>query len=964
MPDWSGEIRKRLVGLRVDPSREASIVEEISQHLDDRYTELVAAGSAPDAARRALLAELAGPGLVSALKEALPAPLPSRTPPPEGGGGLLTGLAKDFRYGARRLRLEPGFALVAIVSLALGIGANTAIFQLVDAVRLRNLPVERPAELVNVRIKPHEGGRTGSFSGHWPQLTSILWDRLRTEQKAFSKLAVWSSDRVNLASGGQARYAQALWVSGTFFDTVGVPPLQGRLLGPADDMPGCPSPAVVLSEGFWRRELGGRALASGETLAIEGHRFEIAGVAPARFFGIEVGRAFDVVLPACAEDLIAESPRTANRSAWWLAAIGRLAPGWTLEKANAHLSAISKGIFEATLPPEYDAADVKNYLGFQLNARPASTGFSDLREDYADPLWLLLGISTLVLLIACANIANLMVARASARQREIAVRLALGASRRRLIRQLLAESLVLAAAGAACGAALAQALGRVLVTFLSTRDTQWFVAMPLDLRLLGFTAGIAVLTCVLFGLLPAIQASRTDPIEAMKSGGRGIAGGGARLSVRRALVVSQVALSLVLLVGALLFVRSLRNLLSLDAGFRRDHILVVGADFSRLHVPRERRTEFKRQLASGLRNVPGVTGAALARLVPLGGDTWNEHVSIEGTEVKRKNANFNRVGPGYFRAMGTAILAGRDFEDRDGPQSEPVAIVTETFARKFLAGSSAIGRSFQVDNMDGVVAQTFRIVGIVRDTKYEELREDFTPIVYLAQAQDKEPGRGPRSSSAPICRSRRSCPLSARRSAASAPRSTSCIVRSPKSCRTASSASASWRACPPSSASSPRSSRWSASTGSSRTWSCGAATRSACAWPWARRGATSSPRAARGGHAARHRSRRRDRPRRGCRDAGPLAPLRPDAERSRDDRDGRRGPRRRGDRREPPAGSPRGDARSGRGAAAGVGDSPRASRPTGAPLNRSQRGASSHIWREIRHVPFGIFLITLRYVPG
>ena len=377
--------------------------------------------------------------------------------------------------------------------------------------------------------------------------------------------------------------------------------------------------------------------------------------------------------------------------------------------------------------------------GFQLVAKRAATGFSDLREGYSDPLWLLLGISALVLLIACANIANLMVARASARQREIAVRMALGASRRRLIRQLLAESLVLAAAGAACGAALAQALSRLLISFLSTRDAEWFVETPRDLRLLAFTAAIAGLTCVLFGLLPALQASRTDPLEAMKTGGRGIAGAGARLSVRRALVVAQVALSLVLLVGSLLFVRSLVNLQSLDAGFRTDHILAIGADYTRAGVPRERRTTFRRELLDRVKAVPGVTAAAGVRVVPLSGNFWNENISVDGTGVRRQTANFNRITPGYFQTMDTAFLAGRDFEDRDGPGSEPVAIVTETFARKFLPGANPIGRSFQVDAETSAGAKHHRIVGLVRDTKYGELREDFTPIAFLPEAQDEQP---------------------------------------------------------------------------------------------------------------------------------------------------------------------------------------------------------------------------------
>jgi putative ABC transport system permease protein len=344
-----------------------------------------------------------------------------------------------------------------------------------------------------------------------------------------------------------------------------------------------------------------------------------------------------------------------------------------------------------------------------------------------------------VLLIACANIANLMVARASVRQREIAIRLALGASRRRLVRQLLAESLVLAAAGALAGAALAQLLSRKLLGFLATHDTQWVVEMPLDLRLLAFTAGIAVATCVLFGLLPAVQASRTDPIEAMKSSGRGVAGGGARLAVRRALVVSQIALSLVLLVGALLFVRSLRNLLTLDAGFGRDHVLVVTLDHTRLHVPKEQRVALRNDALEHVRAVPGVLDASVARLVPLGGRYWNDSVSIEGTTVRHQTANFNQVGPGYFRAIGSKLLAGRDFTAQDDVSGRPVAIVTETFARKFLAGASPIGRTVQIDNQGGDTVRRFEIVGLAQDSKYFEMREDFQPLVYLSQAQDRDP---------------------------------------------------------------------------------------------------------------------------------------------------------------------------------------------------------------------------------
>jgi putative ABC transport system permease protein len=266
--------------------------------------------------------------------------------------------------------------------------------------------------------------------------------------------------------------------------------------------------------------------------------------------------------------------------------------------------------------------------------------------------------------------------------------------------------------------------------------------MPLDMRLLAFTAAVAALTCVLFGLLPAVHASRTDPIEAIKTGGRGVAGAGAKLSVRRALVVAQVALSLVLLVGSLLFVRSLRNLLTLDAGFRRDHVLSIRADYARARVPREQRTAFRRELLDRLRAVPGVTSAAGVRIVPLGGDFWNESISVEGTEVRRESANFNRISPGYFETLGTPLLAGRDFEDRDGPGSEPVAIVTEAFGRKFLPGRSPVGQVFQTDNEAGGGALRYRIVGLVRDSKYGELREDFSPIVFVPMAQEENPRHG------------------------------------------------------------------------------------------------------------------------------------------------------------------------------------------------------------------------------
>ena len=742
MPDFSKEIREAVGGLDLSAEREAQLVEELGQHLTDRYEDLLAGGASEADARRTALAELEGSRLAAALSGVLPAQPPAPVPGHEAParGSFAASIWRDLRHGTRLLRLDPGFAIAAVLSLALGIGANTAIFQLLDTVVLRPLPVKEPGRLAEVKIvyKPH--GRSGNFTGTWPQLTSPIWERLQEQQAAFSGIGAWSSERLNLAPGGEARYADVLWVSGGFFGALGVEPAVGRLLSASDDRRGCGSAALVVSDGFWRREFGGKASALGSRLTVEGHPFEVVGIAPPSFFGVEVGKGFDIALPLCSEPVIhAERPRTTNRSGWWLAMVGRLKPGWTVERASAQLATISPGIFEATVPEEYDATRRNRYQEFRLGAVPASTGWSSLREDYSSPLTLLLALSGLVLLIACANLANLMLARSAARQREIAVRLALGASRGRLIRQLLAESLILAAAGAACGAALAQALTRVLVSALNTESSPLFVNLHPDWRVLAFTVALTGLTCVLFGLAPAFQATRSEPVEALKTGGRGIAGSLARRGIRRALVVSQVSLSLVLLVGALLFVRTFRNLSRVDPGFRQDHVLVSAMDFSALRLPPEARTEFKQRLLERVRAIPGVASAASARLAPVSGDSWNEEVFITGAPASDHNANFNTVSPGYFRTLQMRFLAGRDFDDADRKGTTRVAVVTEAFARRFFSGSNPVGRDFLQKGDRGSLDLVYRIIGLVQDAKYDSLREEFTPIVFTAEAQDDSP---------------------------------------------------------------------------------------------------------------------------------------------------------------------------------------------------------------------------------
>ena len=434
--------------------------------------------------------------------------------------------------------------------------------------------------------------------------------------------------------------------------------------------------------------------------------------------------------------------RIPSPNGWWLSIMGRLKPGWTLERANAHIQAISPSIMRDTLPPAYRAEGAKKYLADKLTVTSGATGVSQLRRDYSDPLWILLATTGLVLLIACANLANLLLARASVREREIAVRQALGASRGRLVTQLLSESMLLALFGAALGAALAALLSRGLVVFLTTEGNKMFVGLGTDWRILGFTAGIAILTCVLFGLAPALRATRGSPASVMRASGRGLTGGREKFSLRRILVVAQVAMSLVLLAGALLFLRSLQKLLAVDPGFRPDGIVAVSVDYRAAHFPKERILEVRRQMLAKLREKTGAISAGEVDMTPVSGSGWDQNSWADGSSGPRIDANFNRGGPGYFRTMGTSFIAGRDFNEHDDLTAPKVAIVNEEFARKVFQGKNPVGLSFRREESADKPDSVIQVVGLVRNTKYYELREDFRPIAFVPEGQDDDPGPG------------------------------------------------------------------------------------------------------------------------------------------------------------------------------------------------------------------------------
>jgi putative ABC transport system permease protein len=725
MPDWREEVRRRLPTLAARPS-EAEVVEEMAQHLEDRHRALVAAGASDDDAYAAVVKDLV---------EELPT-----APTRRNRGSFALDLGRDLRYAARGLRRSPGFAAVAIASLALGIGANTAIFQILDAVRLRRLPVPRPEELFAVQLADGTGQRGSRWSGY-PVLTNPIWEELRDRHPAPARLFAWADVDFNLAPAGEVRPARGLWVSGDFFDALGVRAEMGRLFTAADDRRGCGLPGAVVSHALWQRELGGDPAAIGGKLSLDRKAVEVLGVAPASFFGPEVGRSFDVALLVCSADALHGGDDVLDAgTTWWLTVMGRLNPGASIEETVTRLRAASPGVFGATLPGNYPRENVGDYLRFRLTAVPAESGLSSLRERYVEPLWLLLAIAGLVLLIACANLANLMLARASAREREMAVRLALGAGRGRLVSSMMVESLVLAAAGAGVALLVCWPLSHSLVSLLATEESAPFLALGVDWRVVAFATAAALLTCAVFGLSPALRATRVPPAEAMRAGARGNTAGRRAFGQRRALVASQVALTLVLLTGALLFTRSLGNLASADVGLQTRGVLVGDIDFSALDLGVERRAQFKEGLVTRFGALPGVSSVAEVGIVPLSGGGVDNAVWIDGRDrASGLDANFNWIGGAYFETFGIPLLAGRTFDRHDTPRSPAVAIVNETLARRLGLLPSPLGRRLVRESTPSAPEAVFEIVGLAKDTKARDIHKGVLPMMFLASSQDPKP---------------------------------------------------------------------------------------------------------------------------------------------------------------------------------------------------------------------------------
>ncbi|HSJ15834.1 MAG TPA: ABC transporter permease, partial [Longimicrobiales bacterium] len=648
----------------------------------------------------------------------------------------LDTVVADVRYALRALLASPGFSLVAVLSLALGIGANTAIFGLIDALVLKPLPVERPEELLRVEVGQRgtpRGTRSGGFA--WP---NPLWEALRDRQQVFAGLAAHSSEQFNLSESGEVREVAGSYVSGDFFPMLGLVPEAGRLLARGDDYRGCP-PVAVLSASFWRREYGGSADVIGRSIRLSGKPVEVVGVVGGAFRGVRVGQSTDVYVPLCAEAVIA-APRSAldERSHWFLQVMGRPQPGRTLTDVAAHLAAVAPGAFAATLPEQYPPEHREEYLKGTFTVAPGAGGLSWLRNQYRTALLVLMGLVGVVLLIACANVANLLLARAATRRHEIAVRLAIGAGRLRIMRQLLTESVVLAVVSSALGVLLAMWGSRLLIAQLATERTPLTLDVPLDLRVLGFTLMVATAAALLFGLAPAWRGGREDPQSALRANSTRLVTGSSRFHAGKALVMAQLALCLALMVSAGLLLGTFRTLSATAPGFRSENVLLVAAA-----LPEQRDSLAQQQAAYGpllerLRSLPGVVSASGSQLTPIGGMRWNELIFVDNhtaASEQERLSYLNEVTDGYFRTLGTRVLAGREFGPHDDRGSPRVAVVNEAFARHFFGTLNVLGRELRISATD---APPVTIIGVVENTKVQSLREEPQRVAYLPWAQASE----------------------------------------------------------------------------------------------------------------------------------------------------------------------------------------------------------------------------------
>ncbi len=664
----------------------------------------------------------------------------------------MANLWQDLRFALRILAKNRGVTVIATLTLALGIGANTAIFSVLDAVLLRSLPVARPEELVALSDPDEHGSSFGSESGDRGLLAYSEFEYFRDHNGVFSRIFAADSSLPRLEvtipdssskTGAQKESARARLVSGDYFATLGVTPAAGRFFTREVDRARGGSPIAVLSYGFWKQRFGLDPLTLGKTIQIRQTSFQIVGVTPPGFFGETVGAFPDLWIPMMMQDSVYPGrdlltpAKDLTNVHMWLQVIARLKPGVTPEQAKASVNVAFQGLLESKVGASISADERRQALDQRINLQRAAQGSSALRAHFGQPLKVLMALVGLVLLIACVNVANLLLARGAARQREFAMRIAIGASRRRLIRQLLTESLLLAISGAAAGLLLARWADALLLRMVSDGPRSMDLHLQPDARMLGFTLGVTLLTTILFGLIPSWYSTRLDLTPVLKATPIGASSEPSlrRFPAGKILIVTQVAVSVILLVSAALFVRSLSKLGEVKLGYSRENLILFRVDsapggYRGAAIPR-----FQLDLLARISAIPGLRGASVSKNGLFSHSESGDPVAVEGYTPKpdeEMNSRMDHVGPGYFSTLGIPILMGREIEAQDTAVSIRAAVVNQTFARRFFPNANPIGKHVS-DTYSGNPAEMV-VVGVAADAKYNNLREKAVPRIYAPLA--------------------------------------------------------------------------------------------------------------------------------------------------------------------------------------------------------------------------------------
>jgi predicted permease len=650
----------------------------------------------------------------------------------------MRNVARDFRFALRSLRKSPVFTTVAILSLALGIGANTAIFSLINQLILRPLPIRDPGAIVLLKgAGRHYGGNNGRNALSYP-----MYQDLRDRNAVFSGMMCRYQLTATIGVTSQVEVANSELVSGNYFPLLGIGAALGRVFTASDDLRAGAHPYAVISYAYWQSRFAKDPHIVGQTLRFNNYPLTIIGVAQPGFDGMEPGLPAAIFVPVT----MAASVRPGftnmyDRRQRWINAFGRLKPGVSMDHAKAGLQPLFHQIINLEV---LDAAfrnaapDAKRqFLNMYLDVLPGSQGNTFLRRQYDTALLVLMCVVALVLLIACANLASLLTARGAARQKEIAVRLALGSSRGRLVQQLLTESLILSAAGAALGIGLAVLIVKGLLSFMPSNISGYNISSLPDGEVLAFTTGLALLAGILFGLIPALQSTRPDIAPVLKDQAGSVAGGSAQIGFRKLLVAGQITLSLVLLIGAGLFIRSLAGLQLLDPGFRTTGLVQFTINPRTAGYQMDRAAAFFERLEERLRAIPGVRSAGASDLAILANNEWDQWVTVEGYRPPNgepPDPHFNAVTPGYIEAMGIHVLNGRPFTSRDNESAPKVAMINATFAKRYFAGTVPVGRHIGLGGDPGTPTDV-EIIGVINDTRYESLRDEIPPQVFLPELQ-------------------------------------------------------------------------------------------------------------------------------------------------------------------------------------------------------------------------------------